>query len=104
MGTRMRKVTKIEPIHEVELRTSHDVRRIRVCSHCEGSGFQESMIHPGYEQLGWGLHFHPQCYLAKYGFRVVKKLSLTQRDKFRVKDLNTRQMRRLIDLRIKEHE
>jgi hypothetical protein len=97
---------KPKPIYEVdELRTAHDVRRIRQCVHCDGAGFGDSMVHIGLDSNPKrvsgvrGASYHPQCYLAAYGFRSVTQLPLSQRDKYRMKDLNVRQMRRILDLR-----
>ena len=44
------------------------------------------------------LFFHPQCYVKRFGFRMVTKLPLEQRNRFRLCDLNARQMRRLMEL------
>lgn len=99
----------MKQIHEIELKTAHSVRMIRPCSHCNGTGMVDSMITAGMSGQPYNSEFtaagapgkylfHPQCYLDKFGFRKATKLPLTERNRFRMKDLKVRQMQRLMEL------
>lgn len=80
--------------------SAHEVRRMRPCAHCEGVGFNTAMVLIDRGMTGVpGAFYHPQCYLSAFGFRAVTKLPLKERDKYRLCDVNARQMRRLLDIR-----
>lgn len=96
-------------IHEIELKTSHSVRLIRPCDHCSGTGMRDNMIQAGMSGQPYNSEwtaagtpiksfFHPQCYLNKFGFRKATKLPLSERNRFRMKDVTVRQMQRLMEL------
>lgn len=98
-----------KPIHEMELTTAHSVRLIRPCEHCKGTGMRDDMIQAGVSGQPYNSEhtaagtpikyfFHPQCYVAKFGFRRATKLPASERARFRVKDVSARQMRRLLEL------
>lgn len=76
--------------------TAHAVRRFRPCAHCEGIGSDELMIH-GSRDHDAGLRFHTACYVKRYGFTAVLDLPRAEQEKFRLCDLTTKQMRKLID-------
>jgi hypothetical protein len=99
----------MKQIHDIELTTSHSVRLIRPCAHCNGTGMRDAMVESGYSGQPHDSTFtaagtptkylfHPQCFIAKFGFRKVTKLPKLERGKFRMKDLKVRQMQRLMDL------
>lgn len=97
-------------INEIELRTVKDVRLIRKCDHCGGSGMLGSLIECGFSGQTYDSYtntaagtpikysFHQKCYVDKFGFRKATKLPAAERSKFRIKDLTMRQMRRLLEL------
>lgn len=99
----------MKPIHEIELTTAHSVRMIRPCEHCKGSGMRDDMVTSGFVGQPYDstytaagtppkYFFHPQCYIAAFGFRKATKLPAIERARFRMKDVSVRQMRRLIEL------
>lgn len=77
--------------------TAHTVRRIRACSHCKGIGVNELMVH-GSRGHDADLNFHTKCYVERYGFEAVLGLPRAEQAKFRVCDLNIKQMRKLVDI------
>jgi hypothetical protein len=87
--------------------SSHDVRNVRVCEHCNSpgsgllqSGFSGQPYDSTYNAAGTPIkhYFHPQCFVEKFGFRKVTKLPADERSKFRICDISSRQMRRLLEL------
>lgn len=97
-------------INEVELRTVKDVRLIRECDHCGELGTLGSLIECGFYGQPYDSYtntaagtpikysFHQKCYVGKFGFRKATKLPASERNKFRIKDLTMRQMRRLLEI------
>lgn len=90
----MSKKEVIKPIHEIpETMTIEDVvLKLRTCHRCRGLG----MV-PGMVMSLEGHLYHPQCYLKKFGFDAVLELPPFEQKKYRLKDLNLSQMRRLLE-------
>lgn len=88
--------TDVQPITDNvdNMRTAHDVRRLCLCSHCGGLGDREQMI-------ALGGPYHTLCFRQVFGFEAVLALPMAQSGKFRMRDLSTTEMRRLINRRAK---
>lgn len=85
---------KLPIVNDAEITTAHSVRVLRGCCLCSGLGMKDAMICLNDRALA-----HMVCVLRKYGFRFATRLPRSERDKFRVRDLTVRQMRRLLALR-----
>ncbi len=75
--------------------TAHDVRRLCACNHCKGIGDRKQMI-------SVQKPFHTLCFRQAFGFAAVLALPDEQKDKFRLMDLSTEEMRALLRSRSKQ--
>lgn len=84
---------------------AHDVRHLCVCEICGGLVDDRGSIRPRgkhfehYFSKDYNLdaHWHPGCYVEKYGEEGVFVLAREERRKFRICDVTIDTMRRLLD-------
>lgn len=88
---------------DVQLRTAHDVRFLKVCASCKGLGDRRHMLS---NLEAYGLedgHHHTRCVAQRLG-KGVLLLAREQRNHFRLCDLDPELMRRLLDKAADEDE
>lgn len=78
------------PYNNATVENAHDVRTLRVCSHCDGIGNRDSMIH--HTDRYW----HGRCYISKYGLRIFLLLPQAQTDKLPLSDIGVEPMKALL--------
>ena len=74
-----------------DMRTVHDMRRLRQCDRCKGVGDHLQMVQAA------GQLWHTRCYRVYHGMKGVLALPKAQRMKFRLCDLTRKEMQRLLD-------
>jgi len=83
----------MKPIHELTLRTCHDIRHWTKCARCQGIGDNREMI----RVKGSGI-FHRICFKRQFGLNAVRKLTAAARGQFTLADLGVAGMRKLLEL------
>lgn len=75
--------------------TARAVRNLRVCSHCDGLGDADRMINHVGETFS--SYTHTGCFVKANKFTAVLALPKYERGKFRICDMTTKQMQKLMD-------
>lgn len=82
------------PLPDPELRTAHDVRKLRACYGCSKLGSKDSMI-----SMPAGTAMHGRCFIAKFGIAKLLQQPREETDKLTLVDIGGDAMRRLIEAR-----
>ena len=83
---------------EAQLKTAHDVRRLRTCAGCGGIGHPEQML-SGLEAFGLAGFHHGRCVVQLLTQKQVLALPSDQRHKLRLNDTGVELLRKLLDAR-----
>jgi len=88
--------SELPVVHEVELRTAHDVRRLVRCGLCGGLGDRSAML-TNLGCVGLAGHLHGRCVVRHLTSEAVLHLPAGERSKLRLNDTGVELMRRLLD-------
>jgi hypothetical protein len=83
----------LKPFHNPTVTTAHSVRRIVVCTYCNGMGSSPNMIRAGKE------YAHGRCYAAINGRKALLALPQEVTDTLTIADIGGRLMKALIEQR-----
>lgn len=70
---------------------AHDVRHLCICPRCERMGDDREMI-SWFPEM-----FHPDCFAKEFGEDAIFGLERSERRKFRLGDVSTATMHRLLE-------
>lgn len=79
----------------IDLNTAHDVRKLRVCSHCQSLGDSRYMVTVN------GKLVHGFCALDLIGIKGLLSLPHREQDKLTIGEIGSRAMKRLVEARVK---
>ena len=84
--------------NEAQLKTAHDVRRLKTCSGCGGIGHTAQML-SCLEAFGLAGFHHGRCVVQLLTHEQVLALPSDQRDRLRPDDTGGELMRKLLEAR-----
>lgn len=80
---------------DIELKTCHDVRQLRVCRGCDDLGDKRSMIQV--ERGKAARHYHGRCYIKSHGMYLFLQLPKEETAKLELGDIGAEAMKALIE-------